>query len=289
MKFSRYIQYYLIIVLILCILISTYGDLREGYQDVEKRISFITYANDTFAQARERIITEARQTNIFNGIIKGYSPNDLSSEFKEATAVALNQPRGGGYWIWKPYVIHSTLLQLQENEYLLYSDAGSQFNRGGLSRLNEYFKMIEPATGKSILLMQLDNLKASIDTFKERVWTTSALFEHFGIDETNPIRESSQILATAFICRKTPESMALVKKWVDVAIEKPELFTDMYNEDAKKKDPIFRENRHDQSVFSLLVKQEPYKSCTTLISDEVDETDNEKAMQLPLWAKRLRS
>lgn len=286
--FSRRRILYSILCICTIIFFVVFMRLDEGYQGQGKRISFITYGNTTFAQARDRIIREAQETGIFNGIVKGYSPNDLSEEFKEATSVAVNQPRGGGYWIWKPYIIYTTLEKMNDDEFLCYSDAGSRFNISGLERFNEYIQMIEPSTGKSVVVMQLDNLKASTDTFEEKVWTTSALFEYFQIDTLNPIRNSSQILATVFICRKTPESMDIVKRWLDVAMEKPELFTDMFNEDAKNKEPMFRENRHDQSVFSLIVKQQPYKQCTVLLSDEVDETDNNKAQKLPIWATRSR-
>jgi hypothetical protein len=79
--------------------------------------------------------------------------------------------------------------------------------------------------------------------------------------------------------------MSLVKKWLDIAINSPHLFTDDNNEATKALRPEFREARHDQSIFSLIVKSQPYNQYTAVIDDEVDNEDE----NMPINAMRWRS
>jgi hypothetical protein len=52
--------------------------------------------------------------------------HNITKEFQEANANILNQNRGGGYWLWKPYIIVHMLEQLEEGDYLMYTDAGTE-------------------------------------------------------------------------------------------------------------------------------------------------------------------
>jgi hypothetical protein len=66
------------------------------------------------------------------------------------------------------------------------------------------------------------------------------------------------------------------------------LFTDYYNK--INQDSCFKENRHDQSVFSLLRK----KYGTVMLSDEAKFLDGTKEAEVfktkkyPFWATRRR-
>ena len=213
---------------------------------------------------------------IFDGIIKGYSEADIDEDFKETVKDAIYGDRGGGYWIWKPYIIHKTMKMLNNNDYLVYSDAGSRLNSSGVDRLKEYIEMIKPETGKSILAMELAG-------FKESVWTTSEIFNYFDVEDN--IKNSSQIIATVVIFRKSSESLNMIDKWLETAVKKPLIFTDHYNDEARRLNPEFRDNRHDQSIFSIILKQEPYKSNTVIIGDEVDS----QLPKNPILALRLKN
>jgi len=255
--------------------VSQWLDISEDFQN-SQTISFITYGNENFHQARERIGKEARDMGIFK-TIKLYSPDDLSQEFKKKVTYTLGQPRGGGYWIWKPYIIHDMLSKLNDNDYLLYADAGCVLNKNYTQGLKDYIKTISIESGKSIFAMVLKDLP-------EYHWTTTAVFDHFGIDKDSDIYKSNQVLATISIYRKSRDSMAFVKAWLDTAISNPELFTDDYNEETKRETPEFKEARHDQSIFSVLIKSEPHRQHTVFFDDEVDDP----GVNRPIKAMRKR-
>lgn len=243
-------------------------------------ISFISYGNDKYKSSKERIKKEAEEMGIFNGNIRIYSPDDLNQEFKAAVGPTLQEYRGGGYWLWKPYIINDMLNQLKEDDILLYADAGCALQPVGLPRLKEYIDMISKASGKCILAMRLE--------YPENNWTSSAIFEHFGIQPEDERATSNQILATVSMYRKCKESMALVSAWLKVAMEYPELFTNKDHNESKKKRPEFSENRHDQSIFSVLLKSPPHSDNTVIIDEEIEARDK-NVSKFPIFAGRSRN
>jgi len=257
------------------------GRRRRG-GGAEPTINFVTYGNEGYKGAKERIKKQAEEMNIFNGNIRIYSPEDLSEEFKAAVGQTLQEPRGGGYWVWKPYIINDMLNQLNEDDILVYTDAGCTLQPAGVPRLKEYINMISKDSGKCVLAMRLE--------FPENNWTTSAIFEHFGIPPENDRAESNQVLTGASIYRKCKGSMALVSAWLKTAMERPELFTNVFNEEAKVKRPAFYENRHDQSVFSVLVKSPPHNEHVVIIDEEIEgRSKTIEPSKIPIYATRKSS
>ncbi|RYE06207.1 MAG: hypothetical protein EOP33_03140 [Rickettsiaceae bacterium] len=51
-----------------------------------------------------------------------YSPNDIDTKFYQANKKILAAQRGGGYWLWKPYIILEAMNRFSENTIILYLD-----------------------------------------------------------------------------------------------------------------------------------------------------------------------
>ncbi len=67
------------------------------------------------------------QSGLSNGgfdEVFSYNYSDIDDEFKEKNKHILEQPRGAGFWLWKPYIIKKTLEKIEENDLLFYSDSG---------------------------------------------------------------------------------------------------------------------------------------------------------------------
>lgn len=56
---------------------------------------------------------------------KSYNLSALDQAFKERYQEILTQKRGGGYWLWKPYIIFKTMMESEENDFIFYADSGS--------------------------------------------------------------------------------------------------------------------------------------------------------------------
>lgn len=252
--------------------------MKGGSNTNNRKISFITYGNDAFKQSKERIVNEAKDMGCFNGKIKAYGPDDLSKEFVDKVAAVISMPRGGGYWIWKPYIIYDMLNQLNDNDILVYADSGCSLQKSAINRFNEYINMISPETEYSVLGMRLraHNRDGSLKniSLKQKIWTTNKIFEYFHINSDSDIANKEQIIAGVIVCRKSPDSLAIFKKWLNVAEKQPDLFSDKYNEISKKQNNEFRENRHDQSIYSIILQIAPYNKSVKIINEEIEDVVN---------------
>lgn len=213
----------------------------------EQQIHFRTYGNDVYSGARKRIVKEANDTGWFT-TAKYWTPEDLGIEFREKYKDLLALPRGGGYWVWKFFVIEQTIEHdLLEGDFLVFLDAGSQINKGGEMRFYEYIKMVNES--------QYDMLGLQIPGPEHR-WTTNRLFDAFDVtsDDTQ-IKHSGQVEANTLLFQKGHHYrnwMKLCKCVIDID---PWMLTDKYNEEARRLDPEFKENRHDQSIMSVARKK----------------------------------
>ncbi len=82
---------------------------------------FITYGDERFTASLQRIEQEAKALNMFDEIII-YTPKDLPPYIQASPLMAFT--RGGGYWVWKPYVIYHTLQTHKDGDIVVYADAG---------------------------------------------------------------------------------------------------------------------------------------------------------------------
>ena len=209
------------------------------------KIHFITYASSKFESAKKRLIKEAKNSNWFDSI-NGYGPNNLTSEFKNKHNNILNKVnRGAGFWIWKFDIIKQELEKMNENDYLIYCDAGSTINSvGGEPRFYEYINMLKES-------------KFGIISFKdkppgEKMYTIKQIFDYFLLEENTEIVNTGQIAATVLIMKKNQHLQNILKICNELLDNNNLLITDYYNNKEQYK--LFKDNRHDQSILSIVRK-----------------------------------
>lgn len=252
-------------------------------------IHFITYGDSGFEETKQRLCSQAKSLGWFD-TITAYSPDDLDDDFKERFKNILELPRGGGYWIWKPYIIHKHLEKIKEGDILIYLDAGCYINPNGHKRFKEYIEMLNDAEGGSDAEGDTGCISFQMSHHTEDKWTTKEIFEHFNIHEggNSDIRESGQFIATVRMFKKNSNSMNIVSAWRNALYQNPLLFTDYYNKNNhSNQSERFIENRHDQSVLSVICKL--YK--TTVLEDETyfaEGFGSEKSLRYPFWKTTLR-
>ena len=66
---------------------------------------FVSYGDINYTESLNRIGREAESLGLFDEV-RLYSDNSLPEPFKGYTQ---RYKRGGGYWMWKPWVIHDML------------------------------------------------------------------------------------------------------------------------------------------------------------------------------------
>jgi len=217
-------------------------------------IYFLTYGDDGFKNSKMRIREEAVGFGLFDDI-KIYNREDMSSGFLEKTYPYINIR--GGFWLWKSFFLKKTFENMKENDYCIYLDAGCTINPNGKDRFLEYLNMLNDESG--ILSFKLE--------WSEEQYTAEKVLRFFNAD--NRLRKESQLMSTIIILRKCDNTINLIDKYYDIAINETHLFSDIYNNDVDNCSD-FIDHRYDQSVFSLLRKK--YK--TFEIYDETYSADN---------------
>ena len=176
-------------------------------------------------------------TNIINNIIKKYGR------------------RGYGYWIWKPYIILQELNKLKDNDILIFCDTHVDFDTIELNNSIEHLynsdkPLIIASGGWDDYMFTTTKLKNVIEKY---------LNYNFSKEEL----ESFQYEAGIIFMKKCDFVINFYKQYFDIMINNIDAITDVYNND-KVNHSTFIENRHDQSVCSLLAKY--YKINTLNLS-----------------------
>ena len=103
--------------------------------EVDIMLHFITYGDHNFSTSKNRLLKEAHAFNEFK-TITSYGPEDLSQEFKQKHKDILKCSRGGGYWIWRPYILKKKIDTVLEGDFVIYLDAGCTLNPKGKQKIS---------------------------------------------------------------------------------------------------------------------------------------------------------
>ncbi len=210
-----------------------------------QKIYFVTYGTKNFRIAKSHIINLAKYSGFFENTI-GLNKSSLSNEFKNKYKDILNMKRGAGYWIWKHEIISNLLSEIKPDDIVVYSDSGSSFNYYAKKRFYDYVDLLNTS--------DYGNFRIECESIhKEKDWTTKELFQYFGIEKESRIFSNTQLEATHIMFKNNQHTKDYFEEYKKLLKSDPYLITDKYN--SNKQIQGFKENRHDQSIFSLLSKK----------------------------------
>lgn len=191
----------------------------------------ITFATDSYENKRSE--TKKSCSNFVNTMID-YSPNNIDEKFIKKNKDIFSEPRGYGYWIWKPYIILKTLESVNDSSMVIYCDCGDTFTHNIVSIAETYMDegvMLVESNHKNYKFTKSDCF-VLMDCNKPEYW------------------ESNQIYASISFWGKTNKSLSLLKEWLDlcknyqIISDSPSLLS------INHKD--FKDHRHDQSILTNL-------------------------------------
>lgn len=212
---------------------------------------FITFgSHNNYIDAANRLLKQVNDLNLFDktmAFTSEYLKNDKDFWNIHKNFIEKNK-RGYGYWLWKPYIIKKMMEQMNDNDILLYLDCGCEIDIRGKDFLIEYFDIVK----KDYI----------IGTYaqKEKLWNKMDLI--LELDMNNDIflesiqRQAGVVLY--LVCEKTRK---LVNEWYQIACNY-HMIDD--SPSINKNYDVFKEHRHDQSIFSLLTKKYNLYSNTLL-------------------------
>lgn len=187
-------------------------------------------------------------------------------------------PRGSGFWIWKPFLIKHSLENLRDYETgVLYLDAGCTFNSSAAASktLVSYFAQAK----------QFGTLLFELSDQPELKWTKKDLFLRLGVADT-ALTQSNQRHSTAHFWTPTDLNFKILDDWIAISLEEKFHYLDDSPSRAGNVSG-FIEHRHDQSILSTISKFYGIRA----IPDETWHHPGwiESGANYPIWATRNRS
>lgn len=230
-------------------------------------IKFISFADTKYEKTLERIKNEAISSNFFDEV-NVFNENDLPEDIRN---YCIKNPRGYGYWLWKPYFVNKILNELNDDDILVYCDAGCVINIEGKNRFNEYIEMVKNS--------ELGNISFQTGHL-EKKYSKGDLFKYF---DAFDLLDTEILVGGILIMRKNNHTCKIVKLWYDTCINHKNLIDDSHS--ISNNDPMFFDHRHDQSVFSIIRK----KYGTIYLDDETYKLIGDKFNNTyPIHASRIK-
>jgi hypothetical protein len=206
----------------------------------------IAYSSLEYISAGNRLLASAKLHSNFTHV-RLYTPDDLDALFEKRNSHILSQKRGGGYWIYKPYILLYHLTNVAEAEdIIVYFDAMYEFIGDIKSFISEW---IIPPPHIAVV-----SNKPYTSTFIEKQWSKRDAFLLMGINETDLFTESHQLWAGFVAFKNTFYGVQYLAEWLTY-VQDVRIVDDSPSKISGYEDPDFYENRHDQTILSLLAKK----------------------------------
>jgi len=207
---------------------------------------FITFATPDHMSFAEANVKSALEDGGFD-TAKIYTMDDIDDCYKLKNSHLFKYKRLAGYAVWKPYIILKRLLEIEEGDILCYNDSKYLWLKN--VRVFENDILI----GKNIGVY---SNKPNSGTHIEKQWTKNDAYILMNIPQNKfgeIVKNSNQVWSGFILLRKCFNPIRFIGEWLT------------YNQDARiatdsnnifrQNDPIFIENRHDQTILSLLCKK----------------------------------
>jgi len=183
-----------------------------------------------------------------------YNEKNIDKKFiKRHKALINRDTRGFGFWIWKPKIIIDTLKKIPENSYLLYIDIGCHVQKENINILDVFVDRMEKEN-KSFLVLQGDSPWLNNPILIEKYWTKGDVFNYFNVRNIKEITDTNQIQGTLILIKNNNYSRNIIANWLNICETNINLIDD--SKSISDNFEEFIENRHDQSILSILLKKE---------------------------------
>lgn len=204
----------------------------------------VFFGNDDFKYKRLLLKREAELCGWFDDII-AHTPESISDFLSRHQDFVRENKRGYGYWIWKPYIVLDLLKRINDNDCIFYIDSGASILNHRKDRFDEYLNILNQSEQPIIAF-------GGQSPYKERQFQKMTILKRFGLEEDEDFLNSGQIESGVFACKKTEFTVRFFEEWLALMLENNYCLID--DRDSLEQLEGFVENRHDQSIFSILCK-----------------------------------
>lgn len=197
---------------------------------------FISYGSEGYYTSLSRIGDMAKETGLFDDVML-FTEKDLPQEI--TSHPLMGYKRGGGYWLWKPYVILHALKQCEEHDIVIYSDAGNEVYSH--REWNSWFKELEH---RDAILFRCGAVM--------RNWCRKGLLDYYSQQPycMRFLPFIYQLQSGLALVKKS--AMPLIQSWQETMVSFPKYVMDVAPSEMKNESKCFIESRHDQSVLTCV-------------------------------------
>lgn len=216
-------------------------------ENIMNGVHFITFGDGSLniRDAANRLSQQALETGWFKTITKLHSEDLvlLSEEWFNCNhKFIINNKRGYGYWIWKPFIIFEHLKKIPRGHILLYADAGFEISNRGYDHFQKYLNL---ANEYGILGFEIEHLNQK--------WVKGDLLNYFGLERDTHYLTYKQREAGFVFLRSTCENISFASQWSEIVTARNYKLVDDSPSNFDNPEG-FIESRHDQSIFTLLTQ-----------------------------------
>ena len=116
----------------------------------------------------------------------------------------------------------------------------------------------------------------------EKHYTTKQIFDYFNVFERKDITDTGQHMGGIRIMKNNQETRSIIQLEYDTYKANKLLVTDCYN---NSQEPYFIDNRHEQSIFSVITK---LNNNVMVLKDETDVSNRKIRKNFPFFASRIK-
>ena len=209
------------------------ADRRDFF---ELPLFLVSYAdgNELYFRNQNTLAYSALNKDVH--ILCNYKRCHLDPLFVKENQKILNEKRGGGYWIWKPYFILKTMKMAPENATIVYADSGYYIKKP----LQDLFT---PLFEKNDIIISQQNPPETNGSMIKR-----EVLRYFGCD-TKEVRQSTKIQASFLALKNTPYARQFISEWLKHCCN-PDLMTALHDPSIQHRE--FSYNADDQAILAGL-------------------------------------
>lgn len=214
-------------------------------------VEFITFGSHAnYIDAAKRLVTQANELQVFNKTTM-YTVADLQADtafWAKHGQFLMENARGFGFWIWKSYLIKKNMETMKDGDILMYLDCGCELD------VKERDYLVE-----CIERVKVDKHIGSSTYQPEKLWNKMDLLLKFDALKEE-VLETEQRQGGVLLLLVCPETRKFVKEWYETCCD----YHLVDNSPSVARNlSCFREHRHDQAIYSLLVKRgTPYSAIS---------------------------
>lgn len=215
---------------------------------------FLTFANSSYMNT-ERITNQILEFDIFDEIL-GLNENDISNFCEKHKNFMLKNEPGFGFWIWKPKIILDALEKMNDDDILVYCDAGMYANKNGIDRFKFYldklntYSMVTFSTSPKYIAQQ---------------YVKNDVIMHYYPEFNNEWNVCNY--AGLIILKKNKDTLNFTKDWLNLCENYD--FIDKSSSKTFKDHSYYKGNDCDNGIFNLCLSK--YKNIYFSVNpDEIN-------------------